>query len=559
MRTVALLGLLFAFNPPVAAQSVIPAPALLVREAGGFSLGPGTVIQAAGAARPLGETLAGYLRPATGLPLPVRDAAPAGDALRLDLDPADARCGAEGYRLRVSPDGVALAAREPAGLFHGLQTLRQLLPPQVFRAARVEGVAWTLPALRIEDAPRFPWRGSHLDVGRHFLPMGFLKKHLDLMALHKLNVFHWHLTEDQGWRLASLRHPRLAQVGGWRRETVLPEYARVDLPEQMRFDGIPHGGFYSQDDVRELVAYAAARFITVVPEIELPGHCSAALAAYPELGNGPDLGAGPPEVRTSWGVWPTVFNVEDATLAFLEDVLDEALELFPSAYVHVGGDECPHEEWARSPRALARMLKEGLASPGTTLDDLRNYRDAAGHPAEHPALARLQSWFITRIGAHLAAKGRRLIGWDEILQGGLAPGATVMCWRGEAPAVAAARAGHDVIMAPMADTYLSQYETEGPEPLGPGGVLPLERVYAFEPVPAGLTPAEAAHILGAQGQLWTEFVAGPERAEYQLWPRLAALAEALWAPAGPRDFPAFKARLDAHLRRLDILDVGHHP
>jgi hexosaminidase len=301
----------------------------------------------------------------------------------------------------VGPDGATVAASQPAGLFHGLQTLRQLLPSQVFRAAKVAGAAWTLPAVMIEDAPRFPWRGSHLDVGRHFLPMGFLKRHLDLMALHKLNVFHWHLTEDQGWRLELRRHPRLAQVGGWRRETVLAEFARVDRPEQMRFDHTPHGGFYTQDDVREIVQYAAERFITVVPEIELPGHSTAALAAYPELGNGPDLGEPPPEVATSWGVFTTVFNVEDATLAFLEDV------------------------------------------------------------------------------------------------------------------------------------------------------------YGFDPVPAGLSPAEAGHILGAQGQLWTEFVDRPGRAEYQLWPRLAALAEAVWSSS--RDFPAFRARLGEHLRRLEILGVACHP
>jgi hexosaminidase len=560
MRRIALATLLATCTlTGLWSQAVIPAPARLLRGQGGFTLGPGTVIQAQGDARPLGETLAGYLRPATGLPLPVQDAAAGRDVLRLVLEPRtgpDGAGAAEGYRLDVDADAVELRAPEPAGLFHGLQTLRQLLPGQIFRAAQVPGVAWTLPAVAIEDRPRFPWRGSHLDVGRHFLPMAFIKKHLDLMALHKLNVFHWHLTEDQGWRLELLRHPLLAQVGGWRRETVLPEFSRVDFPDQMRFDHTPCGGFYTQDDVREIVRYAADRFITVVPEIELPGHCTAAIAACPELGNDPGR---PVEVATRWGEFETVFNVEDSTLALLKDVLDETLELFPSRYIHIGGDECPKTEWAHSERALARMISCGLVPPGTTLADIQQYRDAGGKPAEHPALARLQSWFIAQMDAHLTARGRHLVGWDEILEGGLAEGATVMCWRGESGAVAAARAGHDVVMAPMDTTYFSQYETRGPEPLGAGGFIPLDQVYAFDPVPAGLAPGEAGHILGAEGALWTEFVATPERAEYQLWPRLAALAEVLWSPAGDRDFPAFRSRLDQHLKRLDALDVAYHP
>ena len=554
MKRLALASLLLV-SPIARGQTVVPAPVRFLPEPGGFTLGPDTRILAAGAARPLGEALAGYLRPATGLPLPVEPAGAGPDALRLRLEP-EAADGDEGYRLRIGPEGADLRAREPAGLFHGLQTLRQLLPCQIFRSAKVAGTAWTLPAATIEDRPRFPWRGSLLDVGRHFLPVAFLKKHLDLMALHKLNVFHWHLTEDQGWRLQIVRHPRLAEVGGWRPETVLPEFARVERPGQMRFDHTPHGGSYSQDDVREIVQYAADRFITVVPEIDLPGHCTAAIAAYPELGNHPDRQL---QVGTRWGVFETVLNPEDATLAFFQDVLDEVLGLFPSPFIHLGGDECPKAEWAHSDRALARMLQCGLVPPGTTLADLQGYRDGAGRPAEHPALARLQAWFLGRLEAALEARGRRLIGWDEILEGGLAPAAAVMAWRGPEQGAAAARAGHDVVMAPQGQTYFSQYETEGPEPLGAGGLLTLEAVYGFDPVPAGLTPAESRHILGAQGQLWTEFVAGPERAEHQLWPRLAALAEVLWAPAGARDFRAFQARLGSHLMRLEALDVAFHP
>jgi hexosaminidase len=556
MNRIALVSLLSAFAlTGLGAQRIIPAPALLMVEEGGFTLGPGTVIQAPGEARPLGETLAGYLRPATGLPLPVRETWAEPGALRLRLEPLAVLGAPEGYDLRVDRDGVTLEAGRPAGLFHGLQTLRQLLPSQVFRAAKVDGVAWTLPAVTIEDRPRFPWRGSHLDAGRHFLPMDFIKKHLDLMALHKLNVFHWHLTDDQGWRLELRNHPLLTQVGAWRRETVLPEFAHLDRPGQMRFDHTPYGGYYTQDDVREIVAYAADRFITVVPEIDLPGHCTAAIAAIPELGNVPGRKL---EVATSWGVFDTILNVDDATLATLKDVLDEVLDLFPSRFIHLGGDECPRTEWAHSERALARMVREGLVPPGTTLAELQAYRGSDGKPAEHPALARLQSWFMGQLDGFLTSRGRRLIGWDEISQGGLAQGAAVMCWRDEAWAVAAARSGHDVVMTPYAQTYFDLYQTQGPEPLGAGGYLSLEQVYAFDPVPPGLTPAEAGHILGAQGQLWTEFVADPARAEYQLWPRLAALSEVLWSPPEARDLAGFLTRLDRHLERLDALDVAYH-
>ncbi|GLH71503.1 beta-N-acetylhexosaminidase [Geothrix limicola] len=559
------------------AQDLIPQPAHYQAGAGRFALGPGTRLVASGAARPIAERLQADLRPATGLPLPVQDKG-GRDAIQLALDPDAASLGPEGYRLRATGDRVEIRAFRPAGLFYGVQTLRQLLSSEGFRQAKVEGATWTVPACDIEDQPRFSWRGSHLDVGRHFMPKDFIKKHLDLMALHKLNVFHWHLTEDQGWRLEIKKYPKLTEVGAWRKETVLPMYMKADRASQRLFDGMPHGGFYTQADVKEIVAYAADRFITVVPEIEMPGHSTAAIAAYPELGNFPDRKV---EVGTYWGVFPSVYGVEDANIQFLKDVLDEVMALFPSTYIHIGGDECPKSEWARSERALARMKKEGLVPAATTLEDLQIYRNGKGERAEHPALHKLQAWFIRQFDDYLSAKERRLMGWSEILEGGfisaspkgererpagqgaidggLAPKAAVMSWFGEAAGIEAAKASHDVVMAPESHTYFDYYAAKGAEPQAIGGFTPLEKVYAYDPMPAGLDAAQQAHVLGAQGQLWTEYMATPAKVEFMAWPRLSALAEVVWSPKATRDFTDFQKRLKTHLKRLDALAVGYHP
>jgi hexosaminidase len=537
------------------AQDIVPLPARLQRTEGHFVLGAATRIVATGAARPLAERLQGYLRPATGLPLALAEKG-SRDAIVLTLDTQDAALGKEGYRLEAAPEHIEIRAFRPAGLFYGLQTLRQLLSSEVFRQAKVEGASWSIPACLIEDRPRFSWRGSHLDVGRHFMPKDFLKKHLDLMALHKLNVFHWHLTEDQGWRIEIKKYPKLTEVGAWRKETIHPMYTRVDRPNQRVFDGQPHGGFYTQEDVKEIVRYAADRFITVVPEIEMPGHSTAAIAAYPELGNDPDRKL---EVGTAWGVFTTVFNTEDATIQFLKHVLDEVMALFPSTFIHIGGDECPKVEWARSERALLRMKQEGIVPASTTLADLQNYRDEKGERAEHPALHKLQAWFIRQFDTYLATKGRRLLGWSEILEGGLAPNAAVMSWLGERAGIEAAKSAHDVVMAPESHTYFDYYAAKGAEPKAIGGFTPLEKVYGYDPLPAELEPAQRSHVLGAQGQIWTEYIATPAQAEYMAWPRLTALAEVVWSPKEGRDFGDFKKRLEAHLRRLDALSVGYRP
>jgi hexosaminidase len=510
---------------------LVPLPAKVTRADGHFTLTKTTKIGAPTALRGIAERFRDDLRPATGFPLPVA----AGGAISLALDPKLAALGEEGYRLVVTPKQVKVRAFAPAGIFYGLQTFKQLLPAALFRKAAVDDVRWEAPSVEIEDQPRFEWRGSHLDAGRHFQAKEMVLKHLDLLALHKLNVFHWHLTEDQGWRVEIKKYPRLTSVGAWRKDTALgpPPSGEGAKFKGWRFAGRPHGGFYSQDDVREVVRYAAERFITVVPEIEMPGHARAALAAYPEMGNtGKSV-----EVATTWGVFEEVYGVEDKTLDFIKDVLTEVLALFPSKFIHVGGDECPKKEWKESPAAQARMKKLGLKNEDE-----------------------LQSWFIKQIDAWLTARGRRLIGWNEILQGGLAPGAAVMSWQGEEGGIAAAKSGHDVVMAPEDSVYLDHYQAKGPhEPVAIGGFTPLEQVYAYDPIPKALTPAQAKHVLGAQAQLWTEYMPNARHVEYMAWPRLCALAEVVWSPQEGRQLERFKGRLGQHLDRLKILDVNFRP
>ncbi|HEV8303588.1 MAG TPA: beta-N-acetylhexosaminidase [Gemmatimonadales bacterium] len=509
-----------------AEPAIIPAPAQLTLGTGTFTLTASTVITTDPAMREVGYGLAAYLFPSTSYRLPVRAAAAgATRVIAIRSDASLARLGDEGYRLEVTPSRVTIRAFSPAGAFYAVQTLRQLLPVAIFRQATVAGVRWTIPAVVIEDTPRFAWRGAHLDVARHFMPKEFVKKYIDLLALHKLNRFHWHLTDDQGWRIEILKYPRLTQVGAWRTQTIVGK--PDDDSTKWTFDGRPHGGFYTQDDIREIVAYARARFITVVPEIEMPGHSQAAIAAYPELGNT----GNPIPVWTAWGVSENILKPEDATIRFYQDVLTEVMALFPSRWIHVGGDEADKAQW--------------LALRGLSLPDAQA----------------MQSWFIHQMDAFLTARGRTLVGWDEILEGGLAPNAVVMSWRGTEGGIAAAQAGHDVVMAPGSHTYFDHYETldTAQEPLAIGGYLPLDTVYSYDPVPDTLTAAEAHHVLGAQGQLWTEYVPDPKQAEYMAFPRLCALAEVVWTPPARKDFADFTARLTTHLRRLSILDVKYRP
>lgn len=517
---------------------LVPAPRVLEMRTGSFEIGAGTAVYLDGpadAVRDMAERWAARVRLAAGVPLPVMDGtpddAPGAIVLRLHGE-SDVRGerwdpGDESYALDVSPDRITVEAREPPGLFRGLQTLRRLLPVHVELQRRAPpGVRFALPALRIDDAPRFPYRGMHLDVGRHFFPPELVKRYIDQLALWGFNAFHWHLTEDQGWRIEIRAYPRLTEVGAYRRETMLGRNF-----EPYVGDGVPHGGFYTQDEVRDIVAYAAERHVTVIPEIEMPGHSLAALAAYPELA----CTAGPFEVGTRWGIYDDIVCPSERTFEFFETVLEEVMQLFPGRYIHIGGDEAPKTRWEESPLAQEVIRREGLAD-------------------EHE----LQSWFTRRIERFLARHGRRLIGWDEILEGGIAPEATVMSWRGMAGGIEAARAGHDVIMAPTSHVYLDYYQgAPDLEPLAIGGFLPLERVYAFEPVPPELSPDEAAHVLGGQGNVWTEYMKTWDRVEYMAFPRMLALAEVLWSPRERRDWTDFMARLGPQLARLDALGVNY--
>ncbi|MET9295557.1 beta-N-acetylhexosaminidase [Streptomyces sp. NPDC003077] len=512
---------------------LIPAPGDTAWERGGAGvvLSDGTALAAA----PGTERTARWLRDTLGAALDLPLAPGPADApgtITLDLDPD---LPAEGYRLDTTGGGIRVTGGDAAGVFWGAQTLRQLLGPDAFRRAPLHPDApVAVPAVRIQDAPRFSWRGMMLDVARHFLPKEAVLRYLDLLAAHKLNVLHLHLTDDQGWRIEIKRYPKLTEVGAWRERTKLGHRASPLWDER------PHGGFYTQDDVREIVAYAARRHITVVPEIDIPGHSQAAIAAYPELGNTDVVDTTALKVWDTWGVNPNVLAPTEATLRFYENVFEEVLALFPSTFVHIGGDECPKDQWKASPTAQARIAELGVG-------------DEDG----------LQSWFIRHFDRWLTARGRRLVGWDEILEGGLAEGATVSSWRGYAGGIAAAKTGHDVIMCPEQQVYLDHRQDGGPdEPVPIGYVRTLEDVYRFEPVPPELTDDQAAHVLGTQANVWTEVMESVSRVDYQVFPRLAAFAEVAWSalPApDARDFTGFERRMTAHYARLAALGVDHRP
>ncbi|MFF9166256.1 MULTISPECIES: beta-N-acetylhexosaminidase [unclassified Streptomyces] len=515
------------------AADLIPAPRAVRTAGAGCMLDEDTVLAAGPGTEATARRLRAVLQAATGYALPP-GRGDGGTAIRLAVGDTGT-LGPEGYRLTVDATGATLLGGGPAGVFWAAQTLRQLLGPDAFRRAPLTpGRRWTLPGTVVEDAPRFRWRGLLLDVARHFLPKDGVLRYLDLMAAHKLNVLHLHLTDDQGWRLQIRRHPRLTEIGSWRARTKLGHRASPLWDER------PHGGFYTQDDIREIVAYAAERHITVVPEIDVPGHSQAAIAAYPELGNTDVIDTTALSVWDTWGVSPNVLAPTDTTLRFYEEVFEEVLELFPSEFVHIGGDECPKDQWRRSATAQARIKELGLAGEDG-----------------------LQAWFIGHFDRWLSARGRRLIGWDEILEGGLAPGAAVSSWRGYAGGIAAARAGHDVVMCPEQYVYLDHRQAPGEdEPVPIGFVRTLEDVYRFDPVLAQLTRDERRHVLGTQANLWSEVTEDQGRVDYQVFPRLAALAEVAWsdlpAPA-ERDHAGFERRMAAHYRRLDALGVAYRP
>lgn len=459
------------------------------------------------------EFLSEYIQQATNY-APKTKAIVAGEqvknAIVLGLDPGIAN--KEGYVLTTTPEGISINGQTENGVFYGIQTLRKSIP------AEAKGATILIPAGEIKDEPRFSYRGMHLDVGRHFFPKEFMKKYIDLLALHNMNTFHWHLTDDQGWRIEIKKYPKLTEIGSQRSRTVIGRNTQ-------EYDNTPYGGFFTQEEAKEIVKYAQERYITVIPEVDLPGHMLAALAAYPEMG----CTGGPYEVCPRWGIFEDVLCIgNDQTMQFLEDVMSEIIEIFPSKYVHIGGDEAPRTRWEKCPKCQARIKAEGLKAD-----------------KNHTAEDRLQSYCMTRIEEFLNSKGRQIIGWDEILEGDVAPNATVMSWRGMEGGIKAAQLGHDVIMTPTSFCYFDYYQTADTkdEPLGIGGYVPIEKVYSLEPVPAALTEEQSKHILGAQANLWTEYIHSSEHVEYMILPRMAALAEVQWTQPEKKDFKDFTKRL----------------
>jgi len=509
---------------------VIPVPMQVIEGKGVFTIQKGTriLVDETNGTLEMADLFAEKIRLSTGLVLERKSynaAFPSKNSIVFTTLGADLSLGKEGYSIDISETNINVTAISANGFFYGLQTLFQLLPPDIEKQSLV-AKTFTLPEVSIKDKPRFTYRGMHLDVGRHMFPVEFIKKYIDLMAMYKLNTFHWHLTDDQGWRIEIKKYPKLTTVGSTRKGT--------QIGKTSESDSIPYGGFYTQDQAREIVAYAASKFITVIPEIEMPGHSIAALTAYPRL----SCTGGPFEVRTKWGVADDILCAgNDSVFTFMQDILTEIMDIFPSSYIHIGGDEAPKVRWESCPKCQARIKSEGLKNE-----------------------AELQSYFIKRVENFLLSKNRRLIGWDEILEGGLAPEATVMAWRGIQAAIDAAANGHDAIMTPVDYCYFDYYQgDQATKNEAVGGPLTLKTVYSYNPVPPVLTDEQALHILGVQANVWTEYIETPDYAEYMAFPRAIALAEVAWSQQYRRNWDDFRARLDKQYPRLDNLCVKYSP
>jgi hexosaminidase len=508
--------------------AILPQPRSIHQDEGSFLFTRDTSIVTDQQTHELGIMLAGWLALALDfVPSVVAKTAITHSTIMLSLTSNLHHLGNEGYTLIVTPLQITVSSAYPAGLFYGLQTLRQLFPTDIFSPTPVSR-SWSIPAVTIEDAPSFQWRGLLLDTARHFIPKSEILKIIDLLALHKMNILHLHLTDDQGWRIEIKKYPRLTEIGSHRKETVV---GHARYPQG--YNGTPHAGFYTQDELREIVAYAASRFITVVPEIEIPGHAQAAVASYPEFGCTDE----PVEVGTTWGIHPYLYSPTEQSLEFLQDVLTEVMDIFPGPFIHIGGDEARKDQWQNSAQVQARIKALGLQDE-----------------------EQLQSWFLTQIGTFLAQHGRRFIGWDEILDGGIPSGAIVMSWQGIQGGTLAAQSNHDVVMTPQNHIYFDHYQSNDPtEPLAIGGYTPLSSVYSYHPIPPSLTPEQSHHILGAQCNIWTEYISTTDYLEYMLFPRLIALAEIVWTPQTHLDFANFCQRLAIHEARLTYLNVNFRP
>lgn len=546
MRSIILPALL-AFGISAHAQktiSVIPQPATvkMIDDQKTFSVNASTQIVLEGSnLEKAAVSINDYLKKNYGWALKIVKRSSSANTIRLNFERMDnALPGA--YMLRTDDKGIYIAGDNETGVFYGVQTLLQLLPvpesPEQVKKSTLE-----LPFVYIGDSPRFAYRGMHLDVCRHFFPVSYIKRYIDYLALHKFNKFHWHLTDDQGWRIEIKKYPKLTEVGAWRDGTIIGRYPGTGN------DNAHYGGFYTQDEIKEVVKYAADRYIDVIPEIEMPGHASAAIAAYPQLScfpdeptysyypkecawNGTKTGK---QVQQTWGVFEDVFCAgNENTFTFIQDVLNEVLALFPSKYIHVGGDECPKENWKKCPRCQAKMRAENLTD-------------------EH----QLQSYFIQRMEKYLNQKGRTLIGWDEILEGGLAPNAVVMSWRGEEGGITAAREKHFVIMTPGNPVYFDHSQSQNEDSVTIGGYNSLEKVYAYEPIPEKLLAAQKDFVLGAQANLWTEYITNTSKVEYMLFPRMSALSEVLWSQPSNKNWEMFQNKLMTQFKRYDLWKANY--
>lgn len=532
LLTGALAAMAFLLPSTAAGQTadfnIIPRPQQVnVSNDAPFTLNAKTVISLGTNSQDMkrnANMLASYIEQATGI-RPAISKVKNGTAIVLTIDKTIAN--AEGYKLDADAKQIRIAGASAAGVFYGIQTLRKSLPLVNGKTSKV-----SIPAVHIADAPRFAYRGTHLDVSRHFVTADSVRQFIDMLALHNINRFHWHLTDDQGWRIEIKKYPLLTQIGSKRAQTVIGHNSG-------KYDGKPYSGFYTQKQIRDIVKYAADRYITIVPEIDLPGHMQAALAAYPDMG----CTGGPYEVWQKWGVSDNVLCAgNDKTLTFIDNVLKEITQLFPSKYIHVGGDECPKTQWQKCPKCQARIKALNLEAKD-------------GHSAEE----RLQSYIITHASNYLKSLGRNTIGWDEILEGGLAEGATVMSWRGESGGIAAAKQHHDVVMTPNSYLYFDYYQSldKANEPLAIGGYMPLETVYSYEPMPKELTADEARHIIGVQANIWTEYMPTFKQMQYMALPRLAALSEVQWSQPAQKDYTSFTNRLTEFTHLYDRLGYNY--
>ncbi len=532
-KIITLFILLGLSSPGFSQVSIIPKPkqTILPSAAGNFLITPQTkVVLKDPALQPSLDFFNEYLSRIYGFRITAAKTA-ASNAIVLSLDKA-AGTVAGAYNLKVDKAGIQISSAGQQGVFYGIQTLMQLLPVQKSSSLQI-------PYVTINDEPRFVYRGMHLDVARHFFTVDYVKKYIDYLAMHKMNTFHWHLTDDQGWRIEIKKYPKLTSVGGFRNGTILGHHPGTGNTMKK------YGGFYTQEQIKEVVAYAAKRYITVIPEIEMPGHASAAIAAYPELSSFPEESTsttGAPwsgdttgkQVQQTWGVFTDVFAPTEKTFGFLQDVIDEVLPLFPSKYIHIGGDESPKDAWKRSEFAQKLIKEKGL-------------KDEHG----------LQSYFVQRMEKYINSKGRQIIGWDEILEGGLAPNATVMSWRGEEGGIAAAKQKHNVIMTPGAYVYFDHAQTKSQDTLTIGGYLPVQKTYGYEPIPKELAADEYKYVLGAQANLWTEYITNWPKVEYMVFPRMSALSEVLWSEKSARDWNDFEPRLKQQLLRYDLWKANY--